>query len=279
MNNLSNKEMLDKLIEKYDFINGYWKTKEKWNFVDSMVSITNIYYENMKYQYHDKSIIDDIRNWNGTTKNLIGFNPDKKELSLLKSDYYTTITLKKELKNNLNHPVRSMVLGKEEYKFGLGLGVLNVTILDMHDEVKFIYHKRSKDVGFNKGLLSTIPSGGVSENHTQLTDCTSEEIFEELLDENSEVMNDLTYTNFYTGLCINVLGCNPNITGVIYFDEENSKKFLDNMVSSKETENIFIESFEEEFINDKFNVNNTSHGALYSLKRAQDSLQQIRNHF
>lgn len=270
---------IDELLEKYKNEKAVY-TRDEWEKVIKLDEFELEFDGNVEDIYHNYNLIDpdDDDVWNDKIKSISDFSIEDKTVKSIKSDYYTKLSTKKELENNKDHYLREGIFNNDMTELSKDLSVLSTVILDLEDETKLVYHKRSDNVGVNPNNFSSIPNGKVDMNHSSLVECCKEEFKEELLGDNDKLMNQLDFSIYYTGTCITLDLCSFQLVSLIYLEGKDAIKALENFEKSQESKRIFVDSVDEitSKLGDEINIYNSSIGGYYCIERSLDCYEKVR---
>jgi hypothetical protein len=265
------KKLLDKLIERYNLDYPVYY-QEDWEQIIPLKEFELKHDDNIDITYHNNDIIEENEDdvWNGVVRRPREFNVQERYIKSINSDYYSYISINNELLDNVNDYRRDFLVNTGNIKFSHSLGVLNCIILEKEDNLQVVYHKRSDNVGINSNR-------GVDDNHSSLLECTEDEFAEELFNDNTELIDNLDFSVYYTGACLPITMCNFHITSLIHINGEDVNRFLDNIEKSPESEEIYIEDLDvvKSNIGDEINIYNSTLGGYYCLNRTIDVADSI----
>lgn len=263
-------KLVNKVIEEYDLDNIYYTNNEWLDFLE-LNKIKTDYDENRVYKKHNYNKIDTENYWNGEAKNLLGFDPNKNKFYFGKSDYYTILTIKDNLLENVKNYRRDAIINRNNISKCVGFGVFMTTIIDIDGELKYLYYKRSESVGKYPNRYSMLPEGGFQPRHSSLSDAVDEEFHEELLAENKSLAEEIEKDYYYTGFSIDPIFSDPGVAGIIYVKDGN--KLVDNLEINNEVKELHIEKIENM---PKYNSEEATPLGTFSRDRAKYLIPKIR---
>jgi hypothetical protein len=272
------KTFLEELMEKYSLDKPVY-TKDKWERITDLKDFSLDFDNNIKYTYYNYDLMDTDREdvWNGEIKSLKEFEIEEKYIKAISSDYYTTLSIIKELEENTDHYRREGVIENGFIELSNSLSVMSTVFLDLEEGSKIVYHKRSENTEEYPLHFSSVPNGKVDSNHSSLMDCVVEEFREELLGDKNELIEELDFDVYYTGTCIPIKQLSFQITSIIHLKQKDARKALESFQKNEESFDIFIDGVSEfkSKLGEDITIHNSSPGGYYCLSRAIDFIEKL----